>query len=155
MRLRILYLFSRKAYIFNTSTSTSCWGWQPSLSSVRGVNGALLRFLISGYKYRRSNYCKRTQSNTKPFWLQPQTLGVGVKVDLDKTFNKSSCIGWFRPLVTVTVHIWLSRLHHLILCQAWFELFIGLNLICKAALFQTLISNWFKLVFGSIKLAIW
>jgi len=42
----------------------------------------LLKFLsrFSGYKYRRPDYYKRTiQSNTKPFQLRPQTLGVGVK----------------------------------------------------------------------------
>jgi len=60
----------------------------PFIFSSRMLLGHIIRF--PGYKYQRPDHCKKyTQSNTKPFWLWPQTLGVGVRVDLDK----SSCIG--------------------------------------------------------------
>jgi hypothetical protein len=69
--------------------------WSPSylfISRNRILLGLMFMFL--GYKYQRPDYYKGyIQSNTRPFPLQPQTLGVGVKVDLDKTFDKSSYIG--------------------------------------------------------------
>jgi hypothetical protein len=63
----------------------------PFLSS-RVILGHMTRF--AGYKYQRPDSCKKINNSIKNlFRLPPPTLGAGVRVDLDKTFDKSSCIG--------------------------------------------------------------
>ena len=63
----------------------------PFLSS-RVISGHMTRFLDC--KYQRPDPCKNIHNQIQnSFGSSHQTLGVGVRVDLNKTFDKSSCIG--------------------------------------------------------------